>query len=61
MLATIVTPSLSTAQVFFLIAIVVLAVAVLLAVVHATAPGWALPVLGLVGLAFVALGLLFSP
>ena len=58
MLLTIVTPSLSTAQVFYLIAIVIFAVAIVLAIAHVPVPT---ALLGLAGLAFVALGLLFSP
>lgn len=61
MIATIVTPSVSTAQIFFLIAIIILAIDILLAIMAPQAPAWGIPVLGAVALLFIALGLLWHP
>lgn len=62
LLMNIVTPSISTAQVFFLIAVIVLAIDILLAILgHPQAPAWGVPVLGAVALLFIALGLLWHP
>jgi hypothetical protein len=62
LLLHIVTPSLNTAQIFFGIAFIVFAIAVLVPVVaRDSAPAYASPGLVALGLLFVALGLLWAP
>jgi hypothetical protein len=62
LLLNIVTPSLSTAQVFFLIAIIILIIDILFAIVsHPNTPAWGIPALGAAALLFIALGLLWHP
>jgi hypothetical protein len=59
LVANIVTPSVSTAQLFFLIAVILAAFAVLIAFAHRPEPWW--PFMWAPIMLFIALGLLWSP
>jgi len=62
MLANIVTPKTSTAQLFFLIAVIVGIIAIVFGFVTNSKPyAWATPVLVVVVLTLIAFGLLFLP
>jgi hypothetical protein len=59
LVAHIVTPSISTAQLFFLIAVIIAAFATLIGFMHRSEPWW--PYMWAPVMLFIALGLLWSP